>query len=242
MSFPNTINVSQPDGAFHFLPCSTCSSKTRHTVLTQVASSFTDDDGEHCVSVWTRHQIVQCGGCGIISFRKGESCSEDVDHDRAGNPFHPEVEMIYPERSVARTMLRESDELPEDVMQIYEEAHKALGAGLNILAALGIRAVVEAVCAEKELSGKLIQQIDALRDHGHVTRDGADILHRVRRMGNSAAHERTAHTEAQLIAGFEVLEHMLKGLYVIPGHAAALPAHSTAAIVGPASSAASSGT
>lgn len=54
-------------------------------------------------------------------------------------------------------------------------------------------------------------------------------------MGNSAAHERTVHSEAQLIAGFEVLEHMLKGLYIIPGHAAALPAHWVTAIIASAS-------
>jgi hypothetical protein len=61
-----------------------------------------------------------------------------------------------------------------------------------------------------------------------VTKDGADILHRIRGMGNQAAHEQKAHTEAQLVAAFEVVEHMLKGVSIIPSHASSLPETSTA--------------
>jgi hypothetical protein len=42
-------------------------------------------------------------------------------------------------------------------------------------------------------------------------------------MGNDAAHEVKAHSEADLMTALDVVEYLLKGVYVLPRLAAKLP-------------------
>ena len=56
-----------------------------------------------------------------------------------------------------------------------------------------------------------------------VTPDGAKILHSLRFMGNDAAHEVEAHPEADLMTALDVVEYLLKGVYILPRLAAKLP-------------------
>ena len=120
--------------------------------------------------------------------------------------------------------MREAHLLPHNVYRIYQEAHGALCAELGILAGLGLRALVEAVCVDRQVTnGNLQSKIDQLATAGHITQAGARILHSLRFMGNAAAHEVKAHTPQQLNAAFDVVEHLLQGVYVLPSQAANLP-------------------
>lgn len=49
-----------------------------------------------------------------------------------------------------------------------------------------------------------------------LTPSGANILHKVRSMGNKAAHEVMPHTSSQLSLAMGVVEHMLKDVYILP--------------------------
>lgn len=124
--------------------------------------------------------------------------------------------------------MREHHYLPSQVASIYDETHASLCADRFIMAGFGIRAIVEAVCNDKNIAGRNLQlKIDGLRDAGHITKDGALILHNLRFMGNKAAHELKTHKRNELEAGFDVLEHLLQGVYVVPQQAKGLPQHKT---------------
>jgi hypothetical protein len=43
-------------------------------------------------------------------------------------------------------------------------------------------------------------------------------------MGNAAAHEQRAHSPKELNAAFDVIEHLMYGVYVLPEQAGELPA------------------
>ena len=49
-----------------------------------------------------------------------------------------------------------------------------------------------------------------------MTAEGADILHKLRVLGNDAAHEVKAHNSKQLELAMKIIEHMLDGTYIIP--------------------------
>ena len=113
---------------------------------------------------------------------------------------------------------------PHGVYSIYQEAHSSLCSNLRIMAGFGIRAIIEAVCKDKSIQGRTLQdRINGLRDSGLITSDAADILHNLRFMGNAAAHEMRAHNMKELGAAFTVAEHLLQTVYVIPHHASNLP-------------------
>lgn len=46
--------------------------------------------------------------------------------------------------------------------------------------------------------------------------NGLTLLHKLRVLGNEAAHEVKAHNSMQLELAMQIIEHMLDGTYVIP--------------------------
>ena len=51
---------------------------------------------------------------------------------------------------------------------------------------------------------------------GVLTKTDAAVLHEIRSMGNEAAHESKPHSDEQLSLAMEVVEHLLKSVYIIP--------------------------
>lgn len=73
---------------------------------------------------------------------------------------------------------------------------------------------------EKNAAGKdLFEKINGLVVAGVLTKDGADILHKLRVLGNKAAHEVKAHSATELNLATDVVEHLLKAVYILPFHA-----------------------
>jgi len=169
------------------------------------------------------YQIVRCLGCESYSFRSARSNSEVFYPINEGEFIHVEDVQIYPPRAAGRPELRDTHLLPYQVRHVYEETHTALCSEMHILAAIGIRALVEAVCAEEEAQGSSLQKkIDSLVELGVLTQAGADILHQVRSMGNDAAHEVRKHTLETLGTAFDVAENLLQNVYILPEKAAQL--------------------
>jgi hypothetical protein len=107
--------------------------------------------------------------------------------------------------------------LPNKVRGVYEETLTALGNRAPILAAIGIRAVVEAVCKDKGCTqGNLEKKIDLLVKKGHLASDQAHFLHLQRFMGNTAAHEIEPPEQDELAAALDIAENLLATLYVLP--------------------------
>jgi hypothetical protein len=223
MDEPKNQTTTTPDAQFVGASCGACNRETRHKVLADTSTHWAYDDDQ--VDVWVRHQIIQCQGCLTVSFRESSKCSEEFEYDeRTGGMYLPETVKLFPSRISGRAVMREAHLLPHNVYRIYQEAHAALCAELGILAGLGLRSLVEAVCVDRQVTkGNLQEKIDALATAGHITAAGAKILHSLRFMGNAAAHEVKAHTPQQLNAAFDVVEHLLQGVYVLPTQAADLP-------------------
>ena len=148
---------------------------------------------------------VQCQGCKTVSFFHRSWCSEDIRWNEETEQEEPiPTDKLYPSR-------------------VYRQTHAAICNNLNILAGVGMRTIVEAVCTEKAAKGgDLKERIDDLVTLGFITNDGANILHSIRLMGNKAAHEAKANSQAELGIALDVIEHLLRGVYVLPGRASKL--------------------
>jgi len=66
----------------------------------------------------------------------------------------------------------------------------------------------------------LVQRIDGLVSQGVLSLEGSKILHKIRTLGNDAAHEVKPHNENQLGVALDVCEHLLQDVYVLPQQAA----------------------
>lgn len=47
-------------------------------------------------------------------------------------------------------------------------------------------------------------------------KSGAAILHKIRSLGNAAAHEVKPHSNKQLALAMDIIEHLLKDVYILP--------------------------
>lgn len=204
------------------ISCIECKRKTKHKVLASV-----DSEGEeHCggsnfVTYGGHRQIVQCQGCETISFRIATWNSEDYDVDEhTGSTVANESVTLFPSRNEGRVAVKDTYLLPETVQRIYGETISALNNGQRVLAGIGIRALVETICKDKNAPGaNLARKIDGLIGQGVLTADGAAILHKIRTLGNDAAHEVKPHKPEQLSLALDVCEHLLNGVYLLPHYA-----------------------
>ncbi|HCE3706025.1 TPA: DUF4145 domain-containing protein [Vibrio parahaemolyticus] len=211
-----TYKLSTDEEDKQRLYCKECSGLTLHSIV----SSFDEDGSEDCgggnsVDWHCKNQTIQCLGCQTVSFRTVSTFSEDVEYDHEG-PYHPETIKYYPGR-VEGVKFLESHLLPYTVQQIYKETVLSLENDQFILAGIGIRAIVETICKDLQAEGRdLYRKINTLKTRSIVTKEGADTLHKLRVLGNSAAHEVKAHDSRQLELALQIIEHMLEGTYIIP--------------------------
>ena len=222
MSKTSQTKISQSDGKEVWIPCGTCNRETCHSVLTNVHQSDRWDDVD--IQVWDDFMTVQCQGCKTISYFHESRCTEDeVWNPETEQPELVPTKKFYPSRIAGRAELDDIHLLPYGLARVYKETHAAICNKLTILAGVGMRAIVEAICTEKAAKGKdLKEKIDDLVKLGLITKDGATILHSVRLMGNKAAHEAKANTETELGIALDVVEHLLLGVYILPDRATKL--------------------
>ncbi|MDO9624897.1 MAG: DUF4145 domain-containing protein [Pseudomonas sp.] len=204
-------------------PCRTCKRTTKHIILADIELKGRDETEDEFIYGWDdKYQTIQCQGCETISFLKSHMNSEDMYET---NPERGEWEYathvdIYPNPEEGREPVTDHHLLPVKLVRIYTETLSALNSNNRVLAGIGIRAIVETVCKDKQASGKdLAKKINDLVAQGVLTKDGADILHKLRTLGNDAAHEVTPHSAVQLSLALDVIDHLLQGVYILPHHA-----------------------
>jgi len=107
--------------------------------------------------------------------------------------------------------------LPGKISSIYREVVGAMNAQLPVLSAIGLRALIEAICRERNVhGGNLENLIDGLATSGVLSAAQASILHGHRFLGNIAAHEVLSPKPRELVAALDIAETVLRTIYVLP--------------------------
>ena len=169
------------------------------------------------------YQIVQCQGCEAAMFRLAHTNSEDLEHFAGPDGWEVEYTLFeenYPNPESCRARLTDEHLLPEKLQRIYSETLNALNGNNPVLTGIDLRAIIETVCKDQAATGKgLYEKINSLAENSVLTKEGAQILQKLRSLGNDAAHEVKPHSNVQLGLAFDVVEHLLQGVYTVPYHA-----------------------
>lgn len=200
--------------------CRECNRNTKHEIITEATLNGSSGPAQFEVNWTVEHQIIRCLGCETFSFRKTSGSDHDIVQTGEDKwEYQPTIE-VYPTPLEGRQPLTDVDLLPDKIQRIYEESLKALNTEQPVLCGIGIRAIIETVCKDKAATGgDLYSKINSLVGLGVLTQDGADILHKLRTLGNNAAHEVKPHSLKELGLAFDVVEHLLLGVYILPKHA-----------------------
>lgn len=212
--------INKTAGQLENIACASCRRITKHQVLASAdvigSQSYRD---QLAVEYEDNYQVIQCRGCETISFRTRSWSSEDYEVEEEGLSYNISTS-LYPSRSEGRGSLKDTPLLPADIQRIYKETLSAINNDLPVLAGIGIRAIIESICRDKQAPGKdLFKRIEGLAELGVLSKDGADILHRIRSLGNEAAHEVKPHRTEQLSLALDVCENLFQIVYLLPHHA-----------------------
>lgn len=210
--------------------CMSCRRKTRNKVISSIDIYYRDDYVDVVLQANDNYQIIECQGCGSVSFRNEYSNSQDIDSE--GNSRI--TEDIYPTCSPDFWETKTLSKMPINLNRIYSETINCFNNKSYILCGVGIRVLVEGLCNENGLNDssftEIVQdesfkkkkftslktKIEKLYEDGILTKKNADILHEHRFLGNTAVHELLPPTKEELILALEIIEHIFENLYEIP--------------------------
>ena len=190
--------------------CPTCDRDTNHQIL------FVATESEYDYRADTHYQVVECCGCNTKSFRKVIAYIDEVYQIGENDWEVPQDINTYPAILKGHKAVPEIQNAPKIVKEIYSQTLNAIKNGANILAGIGLRATIEAICTEREVTGRdLVSRIDKLAKIGLVSRSDADRLHAIRYLGNDAAHEVQPSDLEGLLVALRIVEHLIISLYIL---------------------------
>jgi hypothetical protein len=194
--------------------CLVCKRLTEHDILHDTTRR--QDIEEAGIISWDNYEVIQCRGCKDISFTHVSTNTEETDEHGQLVP----TTRLYPSRET-REPINDYYYFPAKVLRVYKETLTAISNRAKILAAVGLRAVVEGICEDKKCKGgNLETKINELVRQGALSNDQADFLHLQRFMRNDAAHEIEPPATSELEAALSIVENLLTTLYVLPETAA----------------------
>ena len=191
--------------------CHSCGKRTNHKILAKEEIKSHPNEAYH----WgENHYFSKCAGCDALSYAIAEWSEDDW------NPFTGEMEYRwknYPRGATARQPIDNVDELPPKIKAIYKELIGSMNAQLPVLTAIGLRALIEAICKDRGITASNLEKlIDGLSTNGVFSKAQADILHSHRFLGNVAAHDITSAQPKELVAALDIAETVLRTIYVLP--------------------------
>lgn len=206
-------NINLRVGDQKWIHCNYCNNRTHHQMLATRRSrtwffrldtmDVYDEEFEEDEDRYVEFRLWACQGC--------DTCLMEIIYNE-GEPFVPSADYIPP-RQLHGVSIKEFHRLPRKLNAIYEQVIHSFNDNLNILCAIGIRALLEGICVDKGVKGNdLFQRIDNLKDH-HLPSNIIKYLHGFRFIGNSAAHELDAPSQYALKQCIEVLEDLMNYFY-----------------------------
>lgn len=193
--------------------CRRCEQTTNHIILAEKKEGYR---GDYDFEYDQAYQIIECLGCDTKSFRDVFEEIENVVQIADDEWEVPTSITVYPRFIRNHRSLDGEDHLPFMVGQIYKEVILAFQEEALILAGLGLRGTVEAVCNDLEITGRNLEvRISKLATAGYISRKDAERLHGIRFMGNDAAHRIKRPNTIQLSVALKIIEHMLSSVYIL---------------------------
>lgn len=192
--------------------CASCDRTTNHTIVSS-ESMISPDDSYWWISTYS---IVKCCGCETISFLTATKEEGVVNYYDDGEIYYPIEYKTYPHHKPFAKPINNLWPIPTNIANIYKETISSLNNECYLLAAAGFRVIVEAICLDIQIEGKLLEtKINNLCKKGIITKNDRDRLHSIRFMGNDSVHSIKKPDLQQIRLVLDIVHNMLNGLYVL---------------------------
>lgn len=191
--------------------CNSCRQVTRHEVRYTHTRRDEIEEGPGFY-YWdeTRYRMLVCLGCESGTLEQGSTSSgmEDYSGEQIWETQY------FPDRILGKLSPKKYSKLNSRLDGLYREVTSAFNGGQRTLCAIGLRTLVEGICAEKVAAGPRASLEAKINGLGKVLPENiVRNLHAFRFMGNRAAHELSAPTQDDLSLAISVVEDLLNFLY-----------------------------
>jgi len=201
---------SGPTNQRKYIFCNHCKCETEHVLEGNTSRDYPNfDDGQLSFVERIIYRFWGCLGCktGLLEECYIFDVTDETYKDEKLWYFK-----YFPTRNEFQIQTKKFNKLSEKLNNIYTEMLGAFNNNLHVLCALSIRSLIEGICADKRISGQNLKlKIDNMV---HIL--PANIvknLHSIRFIGNEAAHELSAPSDAELRLAIELCEDLLNFIY-----------------------------
>jgi hypothetical protein len=201
--------MSETEPIRKYIFCNKCGGDTNHMCKGEHHRDFPNLDPDDSLLFVERlvYRFWVCAGC------ESGTLEEYYIFDVTDKQNASVTEGNYfPERTQLHAKAKEFKELPGKLASIYIETIRAYNNNLPILCAVGIRSLLEGICADKNISGRNLKiKVDNMISI--LPKNIVTSLHNMRFIGNEAAHELASPSTNDLRMAIEICEDLLNYLY-----------------------------
>jgi Domain of unknown function (DUF4145) len=199
--------------------CNRCAGERRHIVIAAERTTWEEEvEPGYRIDGSDDFLMLRCRGCDFVHMEHAAwYCQQTNEH---GDPvpthkqYPPKINRHPPRWTLATEWVFLFD---QPVRVLYEEVNRAVAADCPRLAAMGVRALIEAVMVEKVSDrGSFSKNLDALLADGHISRNQREHLSQVIDGGSAAIHRGFSPSMDDVHALLDITENVIEALYVTP--------------------------
>ncbi|MBY5571772.1 DUF4145 domain-containing protein [Rhizobium leguminosarum] len=220
MASPAALAVAKVDRIVK-APCNKCRGLTNSWVRAE--HTVTGNDGP--ISWSDSFEVLQCCGCDTLSVRQEHWFSEwdEMDYDQYGRMvMRPGIKEVYFPAPTVRAKPEWFDTIADEVLRnVLDELYATLNAGLNVLASIGVRTLLDRAgyLLIGDPRGGFEGKLSALQTGGHISAHEKTTLEAVADAGNASAHRGYTPTVERLGHIVDIIENFLHRAFVLAGAA-----------------------
>lgn len=194
--------------------CNTCGGARNHLLLNKIRK-----DGEELlesryrVSWGDTYYVLECCGCESVRLLQESWFSEDTDHEG-----QPNLHSTYYPSSIFRPLPRWFSSLDDEwhITRLVKETYQALQNDAPSLAAMGVRAAIEAIMIDKVGdNGTFKGNLKAFQAKGYISSFQLENLEAALELGHASIHRGFIPKKHQIEVALDILENLLQGLYLL---------------------------
>jgi len=211
------------------ISCRSCDRVTNQKILQSHLVTIEDEfDNNEIIHSIELFMIIQCCGCDTVSlclFERESNAPINLDnvvldedeieeedtlkaYPNYFKEYDSDTEFLHPDMQY---------QLPRQLDELYEELKNAFASPTSVLAGIGLRTLVEAVCVNQNIPGNdLKQKIENLHKAGFISNNEVSILDKLRLIGNISAHQIKAINGEYLEYALGIINHVLISIYILP--------------------------
>ena len=202
--------------------CNGCGGLRNHTIKAEYRTQDEEiEEGRYAIDWEDRYEVLECGGCGEVTFRHKHYFSEAA--------FAPDdtgwSETHYPPR-LSRRLPTWIDDTDDDLQSVLRETYRSIHGDMLILANHGARTAIDIVMTRLVGDiGGFDKKLNKMESDKHIDNEERKLFEAVVESGSAAAHRGYRPEVKTLGHVMDILEALIFRKIVSPSQMSGLTAH-----------------